>query len=80
MADKKVKNWLGISSIGLMLVLGPAIGFFAGHTLDRWAMTEPYFTLLFLGLGFAGGVLAAYREIKSGLKNNDDKPKEPSQK
>ena len=43
------------------LVGGVAIGFFFGWLFDRWLGTSPWGLIVFLLLGFAGGVLNVMR-------------------
>jgi len=46
------------------LLAGILFGLGAGWLLDYWLGTKPRFTLVMLGLGFAGGVWNAVKAIK----------------
>lgn len=46
------------------LVAGLAIGFFVGYALDAWLGTKPLFLVLFILLGFGGGVNVMLRTAK----------------
>jgi ATP synthase protein I len=46
------------------LLAGIIVGLGAGWALDAWLDTKPRFTLVMLGLGFAGGVWNAVKAIK----------------
>ena len=70
MAEKKdafytqVKQLGILTTIPIILLVGPAIGFFLGSWIDRKAHIYPWFTILFVFLGFA----ASGREVFSLLK------------
>ena len=46
------------------LVAGLAIGFAVGYALDAWFGTRPLFLVVFILLGFAGGVNVMLRTAK----------------
>ena len=70
MVEKKDINLLQLKQIGTLTVVpiilfaGPLVGYFLGDWIDRQFQLRPWFTLLFLALGFA----AAIREISRLLK------------
>ncbi len=63
------------SAIGLEVGLSIVVGFFLGHTVDRYAGTKPWGSII----GFVFGVLAAgktlYTFSKKYLKDNQDDEK-----
>ncbi len=50
--------------ITVELVAGVAVGGAIGFGLDRWWGTRPWLMVAFLFLGFAGGLMNAYRAVK----------------
>ena len=67
----QLKQLSVLTVIPVILLVGPLVGFFIGGWIDRRAGSYPWFTLLFLILGFT----AAGREITRLLKQvlKDDK-------
>lgn len=64
---KKVSGWRQIgllSSIPFILALAPIIGYFLGKYLDTKFRTQPWLSLVLLGLGFVAGVRETIRIIK----------------
>jgi ATP synthase protein I len=57
-------NLLFVSSMGIMLVLSSAVGLIIGHYLDKWFGSEPVCTLIFFGLGTAGGIRQIVRDLR----------------
>lgn len=70
MAEKKdavysqVKQLGVLTAVPLILLIGPLVGFFIGGWIDRRFQFYPWFTILFLILGF----VAAGREISRLLR------------
>lgn len=55
-------------SAGLLsFVVAIVLGWWCGRTLDAWAGTSPWFTLVFSGFGLAAGVLNVYRTMRRAL-------------
>ena len=55
----KVNAWrqIGVlSAIPFILALAPIVGYFLGKYLDKKFRTEPWLSLILLGLGFVAGV------------------------
>jgi len=81
MAEKKdaiysqVKQLGVLTAVPLILLIGPLVGFFIGGWIDRRFQFYPWFTVLFLILGF----VASGREIARLLRQilNDDKKNGP---
>ena len=77
MAEKKdvaysqLKQLGVVTAIPVVLLVGPLVGFFIGGWIDQRFRFYPWFTVIFLVLGF----LASGREITRLLKQvlNDDK-------
>lgn len=61
----------GLSSIPLLLGAGALIGFFIGRWIDRRFGTEPWLTLVFVGLGFAASVRSTIDLIRRAQKDLD---------
>ena len=55
----QVKQLGILTTIPILLLVGPAIGYFLGSWIDRKANSYPWFSILFIFLGF----FAAGREI-----------------
>jgi F0F1-type ATP synthase assembly protein I len=68
MQDKKDDgtwgNLLSVSSMGIMLVMLMAMGLIIGHYLDKWLSCEPVCTLVFFGIGTAGGIRQIVRDLR----------------
>jgi F0F1-type ATP synthase assembly protein I len=77
MAEKKdtlysqVKQLGVVTVIPVILLVGPLVGYFIGGWIDRRFQLYPWFTVIFIILGF----VAAGREISRLLKQvlSDDK-------
>ncbi|MDH4195858.1 MAG: AtpZ/AtpI family protein [Candidatus Aminicenantes bacterium] len=53
-----------LSSLGLVLPSGIAVGFLFGYLLDKWLGTRPWLLLVFTILGIISGLLSLVRGIK----------------
>lgn len=63
----KVSGWRQIgllSSIPFILALAPIVGYFLGKYLDTKFRTQPWLSLVLLGLGFVAGVRETIKIIK----------------
>lgn len=60
----QVKQLGILTTVPIILLIGPVIGYFAGSWLDRKFQVYPWFTIIFVSLGF----LAAGREVARLLK------------
>lgn len=75
----QVKQIGVLTAIPLLLLTGPAVGFFIGSWMDRKAHVYPWFTLIFLALGFAAAGKEISKILKEVLKGEDGKrPSPPS--
>ena len=70
MAEKKDAFYTQIKQLGILttipiiLAAGPAIGFFLGSWIDRKAHIYPWFTIIFVFLGFVASGREIYRLLK----------------
>ncbi len=70
MPAKKIADWKEIKNLGilttvpLILLIGPLVGFFVGSWIDRKAHSYPWVTILFIGLGFVASGREVIRLIK----------------
>ena len=78
MAEKKdafysqVKQLGIITTIPIILLVGPAIGFFLGAWIDRKAHGYPWFTIVFVFLGFVASGREIVRLLKQILKDDQE--------
>jgi F0F1-type ATP synthase assembly protein I len=56
-----------LTSVGFGLVISTMIGYFIGAFIDKHAHTAPIFSLVFLLLGIAAGMINVFRTLG---KNN----------
>ena len=76
MAEKKdafytqVKQLGILTTIPIILLVGPAIGFFLGGWIDRKAHIYPWVTILFVFFGFAGSGREVFRLLKQISKDD----------
>lgn len=58
--DKTViKYFARAGTIGMHMVISTFVGYLIGSQLDKWFVTSPWFTIIFLILGIAAG----FREL-----------------
>jgi len=62
-----------LSTVPILLVVAPLVGFFIGRFIDSRAGTDPIFTVVFLVLGFIAGARQIARVIKLANKESDKK-------
>jgi ATP synthase protein I len=60
---------------GFSVVIGLGLGYY----VDRRFGTEPVFLLIFMGLGFAAGILALVRFARANTPSADANPDEPNE-
>jgi F0F1-type ATP synthase assembly protein I len=65
---KMIKTLGSLSTVGLTMALSIAIGVAVGYYLDKRFGTEPWFLLIFFGLGVA----AAFRNLYRLYKKSQD--------
>lgn len=68
--DKTViKYFARAGTIGMHMVISTFVGYLIGSQLDKWFVTSPWFTIIFLILGIAAG----FRELgRLAKKISDD--------
>ncbi len=57
-----------LTAIPLVLMSGPACGYFIGDLIDRWFATDPWFMVLFTVIGGVAGVREMLRLIARTTK------------
>lgn len=63
--NKSLSRQLGeLSAIGFELCISVVAGLIIGDYIDKFFKTTPIFTIIFLTLGFSGGVLNIFRLMK----------------
>ncbi len=70
------KNYdlLKYGSLGLEMGAAVVIGLLIGQALDGWLGTAPWFTVLFLVLGFAAAVRSVWRAARSAMSRDQEGP------
>ncbi len=58
------------TSIPIIMLAAPAVGYFIGHYLDRLLGTERMMTVIFLLFGVAAGGVETYRLIKEIMRED----------
>ena len=69
----QVKQLGVLTTVPIILLAGPTIGFFLGSWIDRKANIYPWFTIIFVGLGFVGSAREVIRLLKEISKDNEEK-------
>ncbi len=75
----QVKQLGVLTTIPVILLVGPAVGFFIGGWIDRKTQVYPWFTLLFILLGFLAAGREIVRLLKQILKDDQLENKEENQ-
>ena len=73
--DDKLKGYRQVAratTIPLMLLAGPAAGYFIGYLLDRLFDTENIFKVIFLLMGVVAGGMESYKIIKQIQKEDEN--------
>lgn len=69
--SKNIFRQMGLlTSIPVILVGGPMIGFFAGQWVDQKFNTRPYATLALIIYGFLGSIREVIRIVKLASKDS----------
>ncbi len=66
----QVKQLGVLTTIPIILLVGPIIGFFLGGWIDRKTHIYPWFTIIFIFLGFAAAGKEIVRLLKQVLKED----------
>ena len=71
--DKReiVKSLISYSSLGLEMGLCVAIGIAIGYFLDRYFLTSPYLTIIFMIFGIIAAMKTIYQLMKKLEKENE---------
>ena len=70
--DKTViKQFAQAGTIGFHMVISTFVGYLIGSQLDKWFVTSPWFTIIFLILGIAAGFRELARLAKKISNDND---------
>ena len=67
----QVKQLGVLTTIPIILLAGPVVGFFLGGWIDRQAHTYPWFTITVILLGFVGSGREVFRLLKQVSKESD---------
>ena len=68
MLDDSWRPLAGLFSVGMVLVAGILLGYFAGSWLDGRLSTTPWFMVVGVLLGTAVGFLELFRIVKKSLR------------
>ena len=65
----QVKQLATLTTVPIILLAGPVVGYFAGTWLDRKFHLYPWFTIILIALGFVGSGREVMRLLKTVLNN-----------
>lgn len=68
--DSTLKKLGVLTTVPIFLLLGPLVGFLIGHWLDRKTHLYPWFTVIFVVLGFIASGREVVRLLKEIAKDN----------
>ncbi len=69
----QVKQIGVLTTIPIVLLAGPVVGFWIGGWIDRKALIYPWFTIIFVALGFLASGREVLRMLKQVLKDENTK-------
>ena len=69
----QVKQLGVLTTIPIILLVGPIIGFVLGGWLDRKAQSYPWFTIIFITLGFIASGREVFRLLKQVTRDDGTK-------
>jgi ATP synthase protein I len=58
-----------LGSIPMLMAVGPLVGYFVGEWIDDWLGTAPWFTTIFLILGFVAAGKEIYNIVRKVNKD-----------
>lgn len=67
---EQIKQLGVLTSIPIILLIGPAVGFFFGGWIDRKFHIYPWFTIILIGLGFTASAREVVRLLKEIAKSD----------
>ena len=70
----QVKQLSVLTTVPIILLAGPAVGFFLGSWIDRKANIYPWVTVILTALGFIASVREVFRLLKE-IASEDEKEK-----
>lgn len=73
---QQIKQLGVLTTIPIILLIGPAVGFYAGGWIDRKFHIYPWFTIILIGLGFAASAREVTRLLKE-IARSDPSDKNP---
>ena len=73
----QLKQVGALTTIPIVLLTGPAIGYFLGGWIDRKTHLYPWFTITFVFLGFIAAAREMVRLLKQVLKEDSQAKKNP---
>lgn len=59
-----------VTTIPIILLIGPMVGYFIGSWVDRKLLIYPWVTIILVGLGFVGSGREVVRLLKETLKED----------
>ena len=68
---EQIKQLGVLTTIPVVLLVGPAFGFFLGGWIDRKAHSYPWVTIIFVCLGFIGAAREVIRVLRDIQKNDN---------
>jgi len=68
----RLRNVSLYTTIPIILLAGPALGYFIGNFLDNKLNTDPWLMIVFIVMGFAASVKETISFISKGNDNNAD--------
>ena len=71
----QVKQLGVLTTIPIILLIGPSIGFFLGYWIDRKAPIYPWFTIIFIFFGFAASGREIVRLLRQILRDDQQQNK-----
>jgi len=78
MPEKKNAGWKQLKQLGVLttvpiiLLVGPVVGFFLGGWIDRKSHLYPWFTIILIGLGFVASGREVVRLLKEVSESGDE--------
>lgn len=71
-SNTQLKQLGVLTTIPIILLVGPAAGYFIGGLIDRKANLYPWFTIVFVFLGFIAAGREVFRLLKQVSKDDEE--------
>ena len=68
----QVKQLGVLTTVPIILLAGPAVGYFIGSWIDRKTQLYPWFTIVFILCGFAAAAREVYRLLRQVARESDE--------